>query len=392
MIFYSKTNKHGLLSRKIRKLEKLLLVFGSIIFLHVLFPFSMHAQSITQSPPAPAKQDYFRGKVIEIIKEEEKEIAGYKNFSQKARVQLTSGSEKGKKVVVEQGGIVKITPQQKLAVGEKVIVLKTSVAKSKDVYSVMDKYRLQNVLFVLFGFFLLVIAIAGKKGLGSIAGLCISFLVIIKFIVPQILNGHDPLLISILGSLIILVTTIYLAHGFSKKISVAVLSTFLSLVITGIFSYLFVFVGKLSGLGNENTFLLQFGPHNINLQGILLGGMIIGALGVLDDITTTQSATVFELAETDKKLSFSNLFAKGFSVGKEHITSLVNTLVLAYAGVSLGLFLLFEINPANQPYWVILNSEVIIEEVMRTLAGSIGLILAVPITTLLAAFAATRKQ
>ena len=222
--------------------------------------------------------------------------------------------------------------------------------------------------------------------MGSIIGMLVSLLVILKFIVPQILSGNDPLFISIIGSIIIMFLTLYLAHGFSKKTHVALIATILSLTITGFLAVFFVNLSHLSGLGNEDTYLLQFGGLNINLQGILLGGIIIGVLGILDDSTTAQSATIFELFDANNKLTFAHLLKRGMVIGKEHIASLVNTLVLAYAGTALGIFILLEVNPAHQPMWVILNSEVIVEEVVRTLAGSIGLVLAVPITTLIAVF------
>jgi uncharacterized membrane protein len=253
-------------------------------------------------------------------------------------------------------------------------------------YSVYDKYRSGNILFIAVAFFLLVIITTGLRGIGSLLGLVISFAVIIFFIVPQILGGADPLFISIVGSLFIMVTTIYLAHGFSQRTTIAIASTFLALVITGILAVWFVGALGLTGGGNEDAYMLQFGSQIINLRGLLLGGIIIGTLGILDDTTTTQAATIFALAETNSKLKARELMQKGFIVGKEHITSLVNTLVLAYAGASLPLFIFFVLNPLHQPLWVILNNEQIVEEIIRTLAGSIGLILAVPITTALAAF------
>ena len=204
--------------------------------------------------------------------------------------------------------------------------------------------------------------------------------------------GQDPLLISIIGSLIILSVGIYLAHRLNEQTTVAVVSTFFSLILTGVLAVLFVKFTHLSGLGSEEAYDLQFRfTETINFQGLLLGGIIIGALGVLDDVTTAQSATIYELSRTDNRLTFSTLVKKGMNVGREHITSLVNTLVLAYAGASIGVFIyiLLGLQNGTTPLWVILNSEVLVEEIIRTLAGSIGLILAVPITTLLASFLST---
>ena len=154
---------------------------------------------------------------------------------------------------------------------------------------------------------------------------------------------------------------------------------------------MFVSAGKLLGLGSEQAFYLQFGSlETVNLQGLLLGGIILGALGVLDDVATTQSATVEELKRANPNLSFQELYRGGSSVGREHITSLVNTLFLAYAGASLPVFLFF-LTKKPQPRGGTLNTEFIAEEVIRTLVGSISLILAVPITTLLAAYYFSKK-
>lgn len=365
--------------------RKMIIGFLIPMSLLLFLVFPIHAQE-----SSPQQQRYFTGVIQEVVKEKEIELVkGQKNFSQTLKVLIKSGDEKGKEVTIEHGGIFKITPNQKLHAGTGIIVIKTIGQSGNISYAVFDTYRLRNVIMITLLFFLFVIGMAGKKGIGAIVGMMVSLLVIMQFIVPQILAGNDPLLISITGSLIIMCLTIYLAHGISKQTTIALGATFITLLVTGFFSYLFVKASYLTGLGNENTYLLQFGPNSINLEGILLGGMIIGALGVLDDITTAQSAAVFTLLDTDKTLSFKKLYYKAYRIGKEHITSLVNTLVLAYAGASLSLFILFVLNPSNQPYWVILNSEVITEEIIRTLAGSMGLILAVPITTAMAAFFAT---
>ena len=222
----------------------------------------------------------------------------------------------------------------------------------------------------------------------------LSLGVIIKFIVPQILAGRDPLLVSVIGSVFILVTTIYLAHGFSKQTTAAVISTALTLVLTGILSVAFVNMTHLTGVASEEALSLQFGPTaSINFKGLLLGGMIIGFLGVLDDVTTGMAATVFELKKVNSKLKPRELISSSLNVGREHVSSLVNTLVLAYAGASLPLFLFIVLNPQKYPPWYIINSEFVAEEIVRTLVGSIGLLCAVPITALIATWMVqTRKS
>lgn len=362
----------------------------------ILFAFGLflsitpriHAQSPSSEFSNP-KQEYYKGEVTKVIKSGTRDIQNYKNFFQFVNIKITEGPEKGKIIPLENSGSIKTAEQKSLKTGDKVVVLKV-INQGKTSYSIWDKYRLNYIYFALIGFFAIVLIFAGIKGLGSILGMIISFSILIGFIVPQILNGQDPLLISVLGSIAIMLITIFLAHGVSKMTSSAIISTFISLTITGILGFLFVKIFHLTGLGDENNVFLQIGTLQINSQGLLLGGIIIGALGVLDDVTTAQSAAIFELHKLDKKLSITDLFSKGYSIGREHIASVVNTLILAYAGASLGLFVMFVLNPTNTPLWVMLNTDMIAEEIVRAVAGSIGLILAVPITTIIASYIAKR--
>lgn len=267
--------------------------------------------------PQQPEERYYKAKVEKILEQGEKEVFGAKNFYQTLQVKIVYGDEKGKIISIENGGITKLTAHQKLDPGDEIVILKTALPGSKVDYIILDRYRTNYVLYIILAFFILVVAIAGRKGIGAILGLIISLSTIFFFIVPRILKGDDPLLISIGGSLIIMITTMYLAHGISKKITIAVISTFISLTLAGLLAMLFVNLSRLSGVGTEeSSFMIQFGPENLNLSGLLLGGIIIGALGVLDDVTTTQSATVFEIAKANPKLTTAELFQKGFSVGR----------------------------------------------------------------------------
>lgn len=364
------------------------LIILAVLLLIFLSPAKSLAQ-ITSTEFVAPKQEYFKAEVTKIIKSGTKDIQNYKNFSQFIEVKITEGTEKGKTINLENSGSIKTAEQKSLKKGDKIILLKVTNQGNVS-YSIWDKYRLNYIYLVIIGFFAVILIFAGIKGIGSILGMIVTFLILLGFIVPQILNGRDPLLISVIGSVVIMLTTIFLAHGVSKKTASAVLSTFISLTITGILGFLFVKGFHLTGLGDENNVFLQIGNLQINSQGLLLGGIIIGALGVLDDVTTAQSAAIFELHKLDKKLSITDLFLKGYNVGREHIASVVNTLILAYAGASLGLFVMFVLNPSNTPLWVMLNTDMIAEEIVRAIAGSIGLILAVPITTIIASYIAKR--
>jgi uncharacterized membrane protein len=365
-------------------------IIASLLFfvLAILFTNNSFAQSNNFVPP---EQNYYKAEVTRVIKSGTREIQNYKNFFQFVEVRFLEGPNTGKTKTIENSGSIKLANEKELETGDKVIVLEV-IQNQESTYSIWDKYRLNYIYFLVIGFFTLIIIFSGLKGIGSILGMAISFLILIGFIVPYILKGYDAVLITIIGSMVILFSTIFLAHGISKRTGSAVISTTLALAITGILAFVSVKMLNLTGFGDETNTLLQIGNFNINAQGLLLGGIIIGTLGVLDDVTTTQSAAIFEMFKIDKKLSFTDLFTKGYVVGREHIASLVNTLILAYAGASLGLFVFFVLNPNNTPIWVMVNNEMVAEEIVRAIVGSTGLILAVPITTIIASYFAKKSK
>ena len=209
-------------------------------------------------------------------------------------------------------------------------------------------------------------------------------LVIFKLLIPLIMQGWSPVLVSIMTSALIIPVTFYLSHGLNKKTSVAVVSTLISLVITGVLVLIFTETTKLTGFASEEAGFLQVQMGGeINIKGLLLAGMIIGTLGILDDVTINQAAIVEKLKEANKEMGFGELYKKAMSVGQDHISSMVNTLVLVYTGASLPLLLLFV--DSSRSFGEVLNNEIVADEIVRTLVGSVGLMLAVPITTFLAA-------
>jgi uncharacterized membrane protein len=212
----------------------------------------------------------------------------------------------------------------------------------------------------------------------------VSFAVLFTFILPRILAGSNPVGSTIIGSLLIVPVTFVLSHGLNKKTGVAIVGTVIALTATGVLSNIFVNAVKLSGFASEEAGFLVSLKGMINMKGILLASIIIGALGVLDDITISQSAIVFELKEANRKMMFGELYRRAMNIGQDHISSIVNTLVLVYTGAALPLLLLFINNP--HPFREIINYEIIADEAVRTLVGSIGLMLAVPITTFIACF------
>lgn len=349
-------------------------------------------EAATQSsaPEAFTPDEYLRAKVVAILEDRQATLGGVPQPYQKVELEMQSGPSKGQRIIVDHGGEVTIREYQKVRVGERVVVLKTVEVDGTDAYYIADHYRLPSLGWVVAIFFILVVAFGRWRGFTSIIGVAVSIVVLTTFIIPRILSGSNPLLMSLIGAVIIAVISLYVAHGIAHRTTVALVSTLITLGLATGLAYLFVALSHLSGVGTEEAYYLQFGAlEDLNLRGLLLGGIIIGALGVLDDITTGQTAAVEEIRRANPALTQRELVQRGLRVGREHIASLVNTLVLAYAGAAFPLLLLFSMN-TSVPLWTTFNSEMIAEEVIRTLVGSSALVLAVPIATVLAAAASVR--
>lgn len=340
--------------------------------------------SAQDKPATPIKDTFARAEVITILKEEMGEVAGTPSLSQKLKVQLTTGAEKGSYADVVYGTSFNLDAAHKLNVGDGVILGRSNEAGAPFYIADLDR---MNGLIVIAILFLVATFIFGRlRGVTSLLGLMLSMLVLVGFVIPQVVAGRDPLTISIIGAAITALISLYLAHGVSKKTTIALISTLITLCFAGFLATFFVKLSNLSGTGSDDSMYLQQGQFaGLNLQGLLLGGIIIGTLGVLDDITTGQVAIVNELKEANRSLGWKELYRRALRVGREHIASLVNTLALAYVGAAFPLLLLFAAEK-DIPIWITFNSEPVAEEVIRTLVGSVALICAVPITTFLAAY------
>lgn len=334
---------------------------------------------------------YARGVVTDIISEQVDDLQNSKYITQLLSVTIINTDKKGDLVEIENSQILDKAGSVHYQVGDKV-VLGLVPEGATNQYVIVDRYRLPGVYVVIAVFLFLALIIGRRRGLSSIVGLGITGCILLFFIAPQILLGKDPFLITLVGSGAIILVSMFISHGFNQRIKIAALSTIIALAFTALISYLFVSISLLFGFGQSDAFVLETGYlGSLNLKGILLAGIIISVLGVLDDVTTAQTAAVEELYKTDSNLSIGSLYKKGLSIGKEHIASLINTLILVYAGAALPLFLLLTLQK-SQPIWVLLNSEFIAEELVRSLVGSVTLILAVPIATFLAAYIYTRNK
>jgi len=254
-------------------------------------------------------------------------------------------------------------------------------------YSFSDFERRTPMLGLVVMFAALVLLAGRWQGFRALLGLCGSLAVIVFFIVPAILDGRSPVAVAFVGALAIMLITLPLAHGAGPKTIAASLGTAASLSLTLVLGYYFIDLTHLSGVSSEEAVYLRATQGDISLRGLLLAGMVIAALGVLDDLTVSQSSTVMALRRANPSLGFRRLFRSAVTVGHDHIAATVNTLVLAYAGASLPVLLIFSL--ADTPFADAINFEAVAEALVATLVGSIGLIAAVPITTALAALLAT---
>jgi len=332
-----------------------------------------------------------QARVMEIIEEGEIDLGGALQHYQIARVELLAGEYRGIIMEMDYGRRQVLASPVYLQPGDKVLV--TIGSRPDGVLSVyfVDFVRSGSLLWLTAIFVAVILLISRWKGLRSLLSMAFSLLVIIGYIIPHILAGEDPLWVSIIGSVILLAVTLYLTYGWNLKTHAAVLSMVFVLLITGTLAGLSVLFTRLTGSGDENAlFLLQMLNTQINLRGLLLGGMIIGALGVLDDLVTTQASAVFELHRANKSLGFRGLFGAAMRIGQDHVAATVNTLVLAYAGAALPMLLMFSLGQGN--YGFLVNYEFVAEEIVRTLVGSLGLVIAVPLTTVIAILFAFRAD
>jgi uncharacterized membrane protein len=250
-------------------------------------------------------------------------------------------------------------------------------------YNIRDLERTRPMLVLVALFVVAVVAFGRWQGIRSLIGLGLSFLVIVGFVIPAILRGRSPVPVALVGAMAIMLASLYLAHGAGRKTTAAVVGTALALGLTAGLAAAFVGVASLTGLASEDALNASFAVGGLSLRGLLLAGIILGGLGVLDDVTVSQASLVFELRRADPAAGFGELVRSALAVGRDHVAATVNTLFLAYVGASLPLLVLFV--TSGDGFGTVATAEAVAVEVVRTLCGSIGLIAAVPLTTVLAA-------
>lgn len=347
----------------------------AIIFLILLSSFFVRevaAQSIVRS-------ELLDGEVISI---ETQETGGEGVQQQTIEIKITSGDLAGQVVTLTSGDYAGVHIPVYEA-GDKLVIQYEVSEDGEPSFQIQDYVRRTPLVWLFVVFVSLSVLIGGKHGVRSLLGLAISFFIIFTFILPQISAGRNPVLIAVVGGTLIALVSFYISHGVNKKTTAAIVGTFFSFVITAIISQVFINWSHLSGFASDESLFLQITKGDlINIQGLILAGVIIGALGVLDDVTISQASVVQELKYADASLRGTELFVRAMRVGRDHIASLVNTLVLVYTAGALPLLLLYMDSSLSLSQFI--NYEIVAEEIIRTLTASIGLILAVPITTFIA--------
>ena len=290
---------------------------------------------------------------------------------------VTEGEFDGDRFVIEQ------SLDTTISTGDGILVDVVDLGNGVRQAVFYDFQRGTPMLLLLILFVAAIVVLGRWRGVGALAGLAMSLVVIVVFALPALLDGSNSVAVALVTAGAIAFVALFLAHGRGLATAAALLSTFASLALTGILAWIFLTASKFTGFGDETVGFLDALGSGIDPRGLLLAGVVIGSLGVLDDVTVTQVSAVWELKRAAPDAGFGELYGRALRIGRDHISSTVNTLFLAYAGASLPLLLLF--SEAQQGLGSVATREVVAVEIVRALVGSIGLVASVPISTALAA-------
>jgi len=369
-----------------RKTFMIIIQVGAIIFLAaILVPgiIDFINQTGTEKTVIGYSTGTVTAEVDAILEEGEITLGEVTQPFQRVSVIVEEGEFAGQHFEIEYGTRQILNQMTPINVGDRLLV---TISKSPDgaVSAHFTDFHRSHSLIFLFGTFVAVsILISGWKGVRSLIGILLSLSVIILIILPGIQEGKDPLAVSIFGTFLFVAFSLYIVYGWTVKTHAAVLGSLLALTITGVLAFIFVKQARLTGYGDENMFYIsELTQNTLDVRSLLLAGILIGTLGVLDDLVIAQASSVFELYRNKPGQSFRELYKSAMNIGQDHIAATVNTLVLAYTGASLPMLLLFSFR--NVDYGLAINLEYIAEEFVRTMVGSLGLFAAVPITTALA--------
>ena len=315
--------------------------------------------------------------------------AGSTTICSTAKVAVTSGPDKGRVVSLDTGGVGDV----KLQVNDRIRVLRGPIINQQTgerAYTFDDYIRDTPLILLAVVFAALLILVARWRGVAALAGLALAYGVLSYFMLPALVDGRSPVAVGMVGGAAILLVALYVAHGFSFRTTTALLGTLIALLITAGFAAWATDTTRLTGRSNEINADLQATGIPVSVSGLILCGLIIGALGVINDITVTQASSVWELSAAEPGASWRTLFTRGMRIGRDHIASVVYTIVFAYTGAALPVLLLFSIS--GRSLHDLLTGDEIATEIVRNLVAGCGLVLAVPFTTLIAALVAARPH
>jgi uncharacterized membrane protein len=352
---------------------KLLSFLWCLLVFTIVFTPQLQAQEVHNE-----LQGTYRGKVIEVVSSEERTVPGTQTATpvQTIDVEILDGPFDGDIITIENDFLA-------LDEGDRFYFNYNVYLDGSESYAVTNIDRRGPLMIFVALFAFAVIALGGWQGVRSLVALGVSFLAIFYVLLPGLLAGYNPLMLSFLVAAGILFGAIFFTHGFNRESLVAYGGTMLAVGLTGILAIMAVGATELSGFASDESVYLNFNTDGLlDFTGLLLGAIIVGVLGVLDDIAVTQAAVVVELYNSNSKLSPRDVYKRALRVGREHVGALVNTLVLAYAGASLPMLMYFYLAPVG--FWSLINSEIFATEIIRAVVGSIGLIMTVPIVTGLA--------
>ena len=359
---------------------------GALIFLAlaaISLPAITGAQVLT-----PDTVTVVKARVVEVLAQDRQKLPGLSVSTelQTIRAEILEGAEQGSIVNVENDYLA-------LETGETFFLMHTvNALDGTDYYSVSDPYRLDALLILGLLFVAIVVVFGGKQGVRGLLALVGSLAFIMFMLLPGILQGYSPVLVAIVVASIITTLGSYVTHGFNRTTSTAVAGMIATVSITGFLAYISIPLAQLTGMSAEEAVYLNVSLEGtLDLAGLLLAGMIIGILGVLYDAAIGQAVSVEELAKAGPNLSRVEVYRRALRIGREHVGALVNTLAIAYVGAALPLLLLFW-GFGSDDVLLALNREIFATEIVRTLVGSIGIVLAVPITTAIAAWYLVRKE
>lgn len=355
---------------------------GTLAGLVALWP-DADALPAIEGPPEELVDGRIRS--VEPFEGEAEPAAGLSGAAVRLEVEVLDGPQAGTVTNIE----TPVEGYPAFRPGDRVKLAAADLPGEDDAFFVADFVRTPALTFLVALFVGAALALGRWQGLRSLLGLGLSLLVVTRFVVPGILAGNSPVAVALVGGLAVLLLTLFLTHGVSEKTATAVVGTTAALALTLLLGAAFIETAKITGLTSEEANLARFAVAGLDLEGLVLAGLIIASLGVLDDVTVTQAATVFALHDADPRQSWTRLVGRAMAVGRDHIASTINTLFLVYAGASLSLLVLF--STGGLPVGEIVNTEIVAEEIVKTVVGSLGLISAVPLTTALAASLATGR-